>query len=244
MGVVKGAILKHYPQAVIVDISHNIRAFSVGAAALVLKHSYRSFPKGSTHIIGVSASRTATTEHLAVKYDGHYFIGADNGVFTLLFEREPEHVVDLSHIRPAADTQTFPTRDIFTVAACHLAQEGIMEVLGRAASIQNVQTDLQPTMESHVIRGKVIHIDSYGNAITNIDRKLFEMAGQSREFEIRFRRQQHVIRNLSNDYFDVPSGEKLALFNSSGHLEIAMNRGRADQLLGIKTDDTISICFS
>ncbi|MFT7102475.1 MAG: S-adenosylmethionine hydrolase, partial [Bacteroidia bacterium] len=152
-------------------------------------------------------------------------------------------IVNLSLIQQTAASIIFPTRDIFAAAACHLAKGGIMEILGRPVQIMNERTSFVPIIDGPVIRGLAIHIDVYGNVITNIDRNLFDTVGQGRPFQIRFRREQHVINKMYKSYSDVPNGEKMALFGASGLLEIAINGSNAAQLLGVKHEDVISLEF-
>lgn len=243
VGALKGSILKQFPEATIVDLSHDVKPFFIPEAAMVVKNSYQDFPKGTVHLIGITPEQTETSMQLAVQYGGQYFISADNGVFPLIFDSEPEKVVDLSLVVQSATSITFPTKDVFATAACHLAKGGIMEVLGRPNQIQNESRSFNPTHDDKVIRGLVIHVDVYGNVITNIDRKLFDAVGQGKDFQIWFRKGQHVIDSISSLYTNVPEGEKLALFGRSGFLEIAINRSNAAQLLGLKLNDYISIDF-
>lgn len=242
-GVLKGTIYKLFPSVTIVDLSHHVKSFYVPEAAMIVRNSYPDFPKGTVHLIGVSPNLSELVQHVAVEFRGHYFVGADNGMFPLIFDREPTKVVDLSHVSQTATSLLFPTRDIFAVAACHLAQGGIMEILGRPAEIVNHQKSFVPVIDGKTIRGLAIHVDVYGNIITNIDKTLFQTVGQGRPFEIRFRREQHVINRIFNSYSDVPIGEKMAVFGASGLLEIAINRSNAAQLLGVKHEDVISITF-
>lgn len=244
VGVLKGTILKLFPEAQIVDLSHEIRPFYVAGAALTVRVSYTDFPKGTVHLIGVAPNKSERTQHLAVEYDGHYFVGADNGMFPLIFNKPPDKVFDLSRVEERATSVVFPTRDIFAVAATHLANGGIMEVLGKPADVENRNGIFLPTIDGNVIRGMVIHVDIYGNMITNIDQKLFESIGQNRPFQIRLRREQHIISQIQESYAGVPEGEKMALFGATGFLEIAINRDNASQLLGVKQEDSISIEFS
>lgn len=244
VGVLKGTILKLFPEAQIVDLSHDIKPFYVPGAAMMVKTSYPDFPKGTVHLIGVSPNKSERTQHLAVEYDGHYFVGADNGMFPLIFNKPPDKVFDLSRVEERATSVVFPTRDIFAVAATHLAKGGIMEILGQASEVKNRNGVFLPTIDGNVIRGMVIHVDIYGNMITNIDRGLFESIGQNRPFQIRLRREQHIITRIQESYAGVPEGEKMALFGATGFLEIAINRSNASQLLGVKQEDAISIEFS
>ncbi len=243
VGVLKGTILRLYPDARIIDLTHEIKPFFVPGAAMTVRNSYPDFPKGTVHLIGVNPNRTELVDHLAIEFKGQFFVGADNGMFPLMFNQAPTKVFDLSLVRQTASSEIFPSRDIFAVAACHLAQGGIMEILGRPAEINNEITAFAPVVNGLTIRGLAVHIDIYGNIVTNIDKNLFRSVGQGKPFEIRFRKEQHVINKLYQSYSEVPSGEKMALFGASGLLEIAINRSNASQLLGVKHEDVISITF-
>ena len=106
-----------------------------------------------------------------------------------------------------------------------------------------------PLVESNLIRGMIIYIDSYGNAITNITIDLFKQIGNGRDFTIMLPRSKYNISELSRNYADVPEGEPLALFSSSGNLQIAINKGvesmggGANKLLGLKLNDIIQVEF-
>ncbi len=243
VGVLKGTILKLFPEASIVDLSHEVKAFYVPGAAMMVKTSYPDFPRGTVHLIGVSPNKSDRAQHLAVEYRGQYFVGADNGMFPLIFDKAPTKVVDLSRVAEAATSIIFPTRDIFAVAATHLAKGGIMEILGEESEIRNRNGVFLPTIDGNVIRGMAIHVDVYGNIITNIDQSLFQSIGQGRPFQIRLRREQHIITQIQESYTGVPEGEKMALFGATGFLEIAINRSNASQLLGVKQEDALSIEF-
>lgn len=243
VGSIKGAILKELPSVSIVDISHNIKKFDITEAAFILKNVFHDFPEGSIHIIGVKAEATLTTPHVVVLFKNHYFIGADNGIFSLIFDVLPEKVVELS-ISQDTDILTFPTKDVFVKAACHIARGGSMEVIGKPISSLRKSEGLRSFSEgSNVLKGFVVYIDSYENIITNITKQEFYNFGKSRKFNIFFRRSEYSINTISKNYNDVVSGERLALFSASGFLEIAMNNSNASGIFGVRIRDVIRIEF-
>lgn len=244
VAVVKAAIHRHLPEAQIIDISHHVRPFHTAHAALLVRAALADFPKGTVHVIGVRPERTAIAEHLAVEVNGQFLIGADNGMFPLMLATEPQRVHTLEHVSRNVGITTFPVRDIFAMAACHLAKGGTMEVLGKPASIRNEGTTYRPVVTDSAIRGMAVHVDSYGNIITNIDRGLFEAVRRDRQFEIRFRVGTHRVRRLHSQYNEVEQGEVVALFGTSGFLEIAINSDSADKLLGIRPDSIVSVEFT
>jgi len=240
VSAVKGSILGQLPNVTIVDISHQIPSFNIQEAAYVLKNSYPSFPEGTVHIIGVNAESSAQTPHIGILVSGQYFIGADNGIFSLLFDKVPDKIVELT-ISHDSQNPTFPTRDIFAKAACHLARGGTLDLIGTPKPGVNERIMFRPVTVGDNLRGSIIYIDSYNNVVTNITQSLVKEVGKGRDFNIRFG--SHEIEKLSKTYNDVVEGEILAMFNAAGHLEIAMNRGKASQLLNLHMGDTITLLF-
>ena len=247
---VKGAILSQIPDIDIIDITHNIEAFNISQAAYVLRNCFKNFPKGSIHILGVDAELSLKNSHLAVFAQGHYFIGTDNGCFSLLFDQlKPNKIVELN-INQDTDSLTFPIKDVFVIAACHIARGGTLEIIGKEiVKFRNIKSTLKPIIEhdnntnNDIIKGAVIYIDSYGNATTNISKQLFDEVKKGRDFNILFGRENERISKIREKYKDANGGEKLAIFGVNGMLEIAQYKGRATDLLGLKIHDYIRIEF-
>lgn len=246
VAAVKGAIHVQYPEAVIVDISHSIAPFNSMHAAFVLRNAWPEFPKGTVHIIGVNPEADGQTPHVVVRHHGHYFIGADNGIFSLLFDNKPEEVFELT-LKLDTDHLAFPTKNIFVKAACHIARGGTVEVLGRKLASVQEQVSIRPVVVEGTIKGEVIHIDHYGNVVTNITKALFTSVVKHHNFKISFGRAMHDIRQVHKTYSDVPQGERVAFFGDSGYLEIALNKaatgagGGAAQLLGLHVTDVVRL---
>jgi len=249
VATVKGAIWSQYPEARIVDISHSIKAFDNGQAAFVLRQAYPEFPRGTIHIIGVNPEADGQTQHLVVRHDGHFFIGADNGIFSLLFDGMPHEAFEIT-MKLDHDHVAFPTRSVFVKAACHLARGGTMDVIGRKVVRIRELIGFQPAVDPASIRGKVLYIDSYGNLVTNVRKHLFDEVGKGRKFRIGFGISEDDITKINATYGDVPLGERLAFFNATGLLEIAVNKGvegsggGAARLFGVKHEDAVRIDFS
>ena len=241
VGAVKGFIYGQLPAVTIVDISHQNAVFNIAEAAYIIKNSYSNFPKETIHIVGVGTEESALTPHVCVLYDGHYFIGADNGMFALIFERKPEKIIELT-LPSENGNHLFPTRDCFAKAACHIARGGTLEIIGKPKLQLNEGVFLRPALFGNVLRGSVIYIDAFDNAVTNITLGIVKEVGKGRPFMLDLGK--FKIDQLSKAYSDVPEADILALFNSAGYLEIAMNRGSASQMLNLQTGDTISIHFT
>ncbi len=241
-GAVKGALLKQLPDAVIVEITHHIACFDIMQASFVLRNAWPNFPGGSIHLIGINSEGGIDTPHIAVKHQDHFFIGADNGIFSLLFDGEAHQAVELDFIQDS-DYFTFSTRDVFVKAAAMLARGQAIEELGPACEKLNERLMFKPVVYPNKIIGKVIFVDNYGNVFVNIDQALFRELGKQQDFMISFRAPGEGISRIHHSYSDVAAGEKVALFGTSNYLEIAINQGKASLLLGLQVNDTVSITF-
>jgi len=259
-GAVKGAIYSELPDVRIVDISHSISPFHITEAAYIIQNAYRSFPKDSIHLIGIDSELNPENKHIAVYLDGHYFICANNGIISMLAsEIKPEKIVEIN-IHDRIETN-FPVLDVFVKVACHIARGGTLDVIGKSiAEIKEIR-GLQPVVnsENNQIVGNVIYIDNYGNVVSNITKSFFEEVGKGRKYTIQARRA--TFSTIYSHYseainFELPAdkreedGKKLALWNSSKYLELAIYKsnpstvGSASTLFGLEYWDTISINFN
>lgn len=254
VGAVKGAIYSELPDAKIVDITHQITPFSVTETAYVLKNSYKSFPKGTVHIIGVDSEISETNKHIALELDEHYFICPDNGIISMIAaEVNPIKVVEIN-IHDKVES-TFPVLDIFVKVACFIARGGNLTVIGKEIKSFKKLIEIKPkvNLQETKIIGSVIYVDNYGNVITNVNKKMFTNIGKGRNFIITAK--TYTFTKILKKYNEINTrntsldGEKLALFNSSELLEIAVYKsnlasvGGASSLLGLNYRDTITIDF-
>jgi len=238
---VKGRLLSVCPEVHVIDLSHKIPPFNTAQAAFIVKNSYRHFPKGTIHIIGVNSNTGKRDRYLAVNMDGQYFITYDNGIYGLLFRDEPEKAVE---IKPQKQEQlSFPELDIFMNAACTLIKKGRLNDLGPVVSDFSKTLPLRATIDDSNISGSIIYIDSYRNAITNITSELFKRVGKGRKFEIMVQSNRYRITRLNKTYGETTTGEILALFNSLDLLEIALNLGNAAELLGLEINSGVRVVF-
>ncbi len=242
-GAVKGTLLKLIPGATIVDITHQVPSFDIMQASFVLKNSWQNFPEGTVHLLGMNTEAGLQTPHVAVRHQGHFFVGADNGVFSLLFDNAPDEVVELEILQDT-DYFTFSTRDVFAKAAAMIAEGKSLDSVGKPYQSLNQRIPFKPVVHPDRIIGKVIFVDDYENVFVNIDYDLFRKTGKGRPFHINFRGPDNGIARILSSYSDVVPGEKLAMFSSTGFLEIAINQGKASSLLGLQMNDTVSIDFN
>ncbi|MCQ2307693.1 MAG: SAM-dependent chlorinase/fluorinase [Bacteroidales bacterium] len=240
VAAVKGTIYTSIPDATIVDITHSIEPWDVTSAAFVLRNCYKNFPEGTIHIIGIETEESMQNPHIALKANGHYFIGTDNDIFSLILGEDPYEAVTIE-VPQDTDFFTFTTRDRFVKVAAMIAKGMSFSEIGKPYPNIKKRFNFQPTIEGDCIRGMVAYIDSYENVITNISKKLFESQRNGRNFEIRFGR--YVIDSICKGYNDVDIPCSLAIFGSHGYLEIAINHGRAASLLGMTKNTPVDVEF-
>lgn len=236
--LIKGAILSQHDQLRLVDITHEIASYDIVQAAFIFKNAWKSFPAGTIHLISVNDYYQEECSYLAIQHDGHYFIGPDNGIFTLIFDR-PDM---LAYTLDVPARVSFPLPQVYAGAIGHIARGLEFSKIGKAVEVLVQRITFQPVVQPSTIRGSVIHVDRFQNVILNIDRPLFDRIGAGRSFQLFFKRHE-PITELSTHYQDVPVGEVLCLFNSADYLEIAINMGKAAELLGLKVEDTVQVDF-
>lgn len=258
VGALKGKILSEFSEVSIVDISHYVNPFDTAEASYILSASYNSFPKGTVHIIGVDLEANKENQHIVMQWNDHFFIAADNGILSMLSQKIiPQKIVAIT-IHDRLHTEATDL-DVFVKVACHIAKGGVLSVIGKEIDSIKQVTDLQVILseDGNQLKGNVIYIDHFGNVVTNISKKQFLECSKGRSYEISFKNQ--TIKTIlpyysaiaSSDKFPVKyyEGQKLAIFNEAGFLEIAIFRsnpltvGSASTLLGLNYRDVVSIQF-
>lgn len=255
---VKGKIYTELKNVNIVDISHEVEPFDIAEGAFIVKNSYKDFPKGTVHIIGVDSLIHPMKVPIAALIDGHYFISSDNGILSLInAEVRPTQIVEINIPQVSLDS-VFTTRDVFVPVACHLARGGKLAVIGQYKESFKELSSLRAVVkdDDKTIIGTVIYIDNYGNAITNISEDFFNKIGKNREYIVRFRNHEFysifrsytdVVKDFENEKAD--AGKGMALFGSSGYLEISMfrgspqNSGAASTLYGLTKASEVYVEF-
>ena len=258
VGAVKGAIYSQLPTAKIIDITHEISPFNITETAYILKNSYKSFPKGTVHIVGVDSELSERNKHIALELDEHFFVCPDNGLISMIAsEIQPTKIVEITiHNRVES---SFPVLDVFVNVACFIIRAGNLSIVGKEIKEYKKLIEIQAKVSrnQNQITGGILYVDNYGNLITNITRKLFDEVGKGRPFTIRASRYSFTkIHNKYNEIIPTDAtnissfdGQKLALFNSAGYLEIAVYKsnlqtvGGASTLLGMEYRDTVIIDF-
>lgn len=242
VGAVKGSIIRKLPDARIVDITHNIPPFDLKKAAFILKNAWPSFPEGTIHIIGVNTEESESVPHIIVKHRKHYFIGADNGIFTLLFNELPELIYELT-IPQDTSYFTFSTRDRFVKTAVHLALGNDIEEIGEPREGLNTFMNLQPQVTGNQLQARVLYVDNYENLFLNVTSSQFTEIGQGRRFSLFIKGKPEKISSVHDAYGEVPEGDIVVLYSTTGFVEIAVNKGNAASLLGFRPDEVVMIEF-
>lgn len=257
VGALKGKILTEFPEAQIVDISHGIDPFNIAETSYIIGAAYSSFPKGTVHLIGVDVEiNKETPQHIAMEWNDHYFICADNGILSILTQKiVPQKIVAINiHDRLPTDASEL---DVFKTVAVHLAKGGLLNVIGKEIKSLKEITDLKPVVTENQIKGFVTYIDNYGNVVTNITKKLFLEHSKGRAYEVRFKNKSQ--KTILAKYSEIAQvlkrtikdceGEKLVIFNDADYLEIAIYKsnpekiGSAASLLGLNYRDVVTIDF-
>lgn len=239
VSAVKARVLSINPNIKIVDITHSIEHFNIPHAAFVLRSVFRDFPKGTVHLVSVNTSTSEKNKMIAIKLEEHYFVGADNGLFSLLSDKEPTAAVEL---RPDTSySSVFPDRSVLAQAAVSLASGITLYNLGKEIPELKKMRNRQLKINKEQIGGHVIHVDTYGNLITNISREVFDKMRDGRNYSIHFG--METLDNLVESYDSVDHGDALAMFNSNGYLEIAICEGNGSSLLGLSYDSPVMISF-
>lgn len=232
VGAVKAQLLKVNTDFTLIDISHNIPPFNYPHAAYVCRNAARNFPPYTYHLILVNLFESKPEQILLAFHNDQYYLCGDNGLLTMILEEKPELIIGI------------PLNKTITKNILYLAEvmAHTIDQVVKGESIKNIgeadvefieKNPLRPMFSDNWIEGQIIFIDNFENVIVNITRVQFEEQRKGRHFKIVFKRDE-VIESISESYADVPEGEKLALFNSAGYLEIAINKGNAAGLFGLK----------
>jgi S-adenosylmethionine hydrolase len=244
VGAVKGAILSVTPQVVIADITHEIPPHDIAAAAFNLLASYQAFPAGTIHLAVVDPGVGSSRRPFIVGANKQFFVGPDNGLFSYIYDREPSHrtchVTAEKYFRPDPSS-TFHGRDIFAPVAAALSKGIKPEAFGPAIDDEiRLADSLDPVVQKNgKVQGRIIHIDRFGNCVTNITRDTLP-TGRVATLLVKGK----SIRNFRDFYGAAPSNELFAIWGSAGFLELSVNGNSAAQLLRAKRGETVNLIQS
>jgi S-adenosyl-L-methionine hydrolase (adenosine-forming) len=237
-GIIKGKLCTLCPEAMIIENAGSIPVFNISHASFIIRNTFGSYPRGTIHIICVHSEGSRERDHLVVKAFGHYFIGTDNGIFNLILNSEPEEIIKIN------DNGSDDEIGLFASAAAHLFRGKELSELGKPVKSFSERVPLRATIDRDVITGSIIFIDSYGNAISNITREVFDRVFENRGFRILIQSNKNYTDHISKKYSDEPVGELLARFNSLDLLEISINGANVSELLSLSVGSVVRIDLS
>ncbi|MFM2037605.1 MAG: hypothetical protein RL432_544 [Bacteroidota bacterium] len=259
---VKAHLLQELPNTHCIDISHHIKPFDSIEAAFQLRSCFHHFPQGTIHLVGVDCEPylpyklqpgqpdTSLIYPSIVEFQGQYIICSDNGfIGAFLGTDVPKTLFRYKNIEQHPEQWNFMLKNCFIGLAKHLvAKKPLNEFCEPVTKFKRAFTPI-PQIEHNVIIGNVIHIDGFGNIVTNIFKSDFERFGLDVPFTISYQKRTDDIDTISKAYNDVPLGDRVAIFNEGQRLEIAINRGAnagsggADKLFGVRLGEAVRVTF-
>jgi S-adenosylmethionine hydrolase len=243
VGALKGAILRHAPHARLVDLSHHIPPRDILAGAFLLRHAATEFPPGTIHLAVVDPGVGGTRLPMVLVSRGFIWVGPDNGLFSFALNDSGSPCVAYEITCPSRASghpvsPTFHGRDLFAPTAGRLASGLPAESVGPPIVAPTRLTQTRPRRRDRMIEGQIIHVDRFGNLVTNIAASDLQSWGSS---EVRIRLGGRILQGMSTTYSDTDEGGTLALIGSSRLLEIAVNAGSATEVLGVKRGEAVTV---
>lgn len=241
VGAVKGAILSVNPLAVIADITHEIPPQDIEAAAFTLLASYQTFPAETIHVAVVDPGVGSARRPIIVRAGKRFFVGPDNGIFTYIYDRAPSHqtfhITAEKYFRDPASS-TFHGRDVFAPVAAALSKGTKPQQFGPSINDEvRLGKSLNPVVQKNgKVEGRIIHIDRFGNCVTNITREFLDGKQQATLLIKRI-----VIRTFRDFYSDGSDNELFAICGSAGFLEISVNGRSAAEVLRVERGDAVTL---
>jgi len=238
----KGVILKINPRCRLIDITHQVTPHDIQEGAFVLFNAYSYFPTGTIHLAVVDPGVGGLRKPVLLLTENYYFVGPDNGLFTMIAQKERVKqiiVLDKQKYHLSEISATFHGRDVFAPVAAHLSS-GIkpMAFGHKIDSLEGLGFE-RPVIKEGRLMGEILHVDTFGNLVSNIDEGRLSQLIQGRSFVIRAGRK--TIDSLKRGYWEGKKGELIALFGSGGFLEISVREGNAQRALKAKRGDPIVI---
>jgi S-adenosyl-L-methionine hydrolase (adenosine-forming) len=238
VGTMKGVIANINPEALVIDIAHDIPPYDLFQAAFLLKSAYPYFPSHTIHVVLVDPGVGTNRRVLVASTERGIFLAPDNGILSYMFAEEERIEIrnitaDHYFLKPRAGT--FDGRDVFAPIAAWMSKGVGVASLGETITDYKKYDLPQPiSVGPGTFRCKVIYVDRFGNLITNLAKDKFkELLDASANRRFGFQLGEQTISKISNIYADGEKGELLAIFGSSGVLEFSVNRGSAAKTSGI-----------
>jgi len=236
VGIMKGVILSINPEATIVDITHDITPQNVEEAAFLIEEYHRYFPPGTIHLAVVDPTVGSKRRPIIVSKDNNVFIGPDNGLFTLILNDAEVYLLENPDFMLKEVSSTFHGRDIFAPAAAHASTGFHPSAFGRMISDPMLLDNMFPATEGNSLKGRIVRVDRFGNAITNIKIDFLKDFLGDQPFEVRLSGMTFTALNKS--YHE---SEFTCLIGSSGYLEFGYFKGSFREKAKVNRSDTVLI---
>jgi S-adenosylmethionine hydrolase len=247
VGTIKGVILGIAPDARIVDISHSVQAFDVLDGALTISQAYAYFPSGTVHMVVIDPGVGTARRPILVTSERHYFVAPDNGVMSLIYDREQRlsvREVKAEHYYLQPVSNTFHARDIFSPVAAYLAKGVDSDRFGEEITdFVRFSAPKPKATGANGLRGVVLKVDRFGNIITNITQQDAPALFQETPPAFKITIGKREITELKSAYAIGAPGEVFGILGSMGFLEIAANRNSAAQIVGVGKGTEVNIAF-
>jgi S-adenosyl-L-methionine hydrolase (adenosine-forming) len=234
VGTLKGVILKINPDATIVDITHHVTPFDLLDGALAIGSAYSYFPARTIHVVVVDPGVGTPRRPLLVTSETQYFVAPDNGVLSMIYERDPNVMVrhaNVEHYYLQPVSHTFHGRDVFAPIAAWLSKSGQTAAMGEEITDYKKFAIPRPKTANGLSKGVIMRVDGFGNLMTNF--RAEDMGGANGNGGVAFKLGSHTVSHVADTYAAGNSGEPIAYVGSSGYVEIAVNKGNAAKTLAI-----------
>lgn len=238
----KGSIYSMLPDATIFDITHAISPFHLEQTAFILKNSYAAFPLNSLHIILTATSFSPHERPIIVFYNNHAFLGADTGIFSILFDKE---INVHSFQYPQTDESAHAPYMDKILQMIQWFVEGTIEknTIPYPNFVFRLKRDVMYIEKENRISGNITYIDSFFNAVTNIPTSFFKEKRKNRSFSTRIPSSPYLNMNTFHDFYNEKEAEPYFVSNRLGFLEITMYQSHVATLGNLKIGEEIDILF-
>jgi len=238
----KGVILSINPQCTLVDITHQVNSHDIKEGAFILGQAYSNFPKGTIHLSVVDPGVGSARKPILIVTKNYFFVGPDNGLFTIALKAETvKQAVVLTNQKffPSKISSTFHGRDIFAPVAAYLSLGVKPESFGPSIKSWHQIPFPDPAMKQEKLIGEIVHVDAFGNLVSNIDRKSLLQFSKGGPFVIKIGKR--TMRGLKKGYWEGRKDESMALIGSGGYLEISVREDNAQKAFNVKRGDKITV---
>ncbi len=232
VGIMKGVILKINSRVNLIDLCHNVRPQDIFTAGFLLRNSYRYFPRRTIFLVVVDPGVGTERKPIIVRTEDYYFVGPDNGVLSIAALADGiRRIVAIENKRYMLKdiSDTFHGRDVFAPVCAYLSKGKDLSSFGRTLSkIEKIYIP-EPEVAGNILKGEIIYVDRFGNLVANINKNIFRLFVEDKRFTIEIHDMK--IYSIDRSYQEVRPGELVAVFGSSGFLEISINKASANEFL-------------